>query len=256
MTAKSNGKESHMSQDPYKGNATVLDDTRRQRPNIYESRLRLLHKALTTTPEGEASDPGSILSIGVGSGIFETLLNQRYGIEVRQAIEPSASLGAQARAKGLNTIQATAQEFDYDQAPYDTIIYNGSSFGFIPDDEIVDTFTRNRNALSPNGRIVLTDVPAESALGLVLRLRQTAGLDDALVKHLLEGTAFFNVDTHLYKPYWHEIPWYDHALKEAGFERIGHWQTLLENPPYHNEEPHDPEPGYQRGNYVAIVAGI
>lgn len=245
-----------MSHDLYENNGTILDDTQRQRPNIYESRLRLLHKALTTTPEGEDSEPGSVLSIGIGSGIFETLLNQRYGIRIDQAIEPSATLGAQAQAKGLDVVQATAQDFDYGRAPYDTIVYNGSSFGFIPDDEIVDTFARNREVLSPNGRIVLTDVPAESALGLVLQLRQTAEIDDSIIKPLLEGTAFFNVDTHLYKPYWHEIPWYEHALHQAGFHRIGFWQTLLENPPYHDDKPHDPEPGYQRGNYVAIVAGV
>ena len=167
-------------EDLYAGYDTVLDDTQRLRPNIYESRLRLLHKALTTTPDGEDADPGSILSIGVGSGIFETLLAERYGIRVRQAIEPSPALGAQARAKGLGIVATTAQEFDYSQAPYDTIVYNGSSFGFIPDDEIIPTFRRNREALTPNGRIVLTDVPAESALGIVLRLRQAAGLDDSL----------------------------------------------------------------------------
>lgn len=41
-----------LQEDLYAGYDTVLDDTQRLRPNIYESRLRLLHKALTTTPDG------------------------------------------------------------------------------------------------------------------------------------------------------------------------------------------------------------
>lgn len=241
--------------DLYANTATILDDTQRVRSNIYESRLRLLHKALTTQPEGEGADPGKILSIGVGSGIFETLLAERYGIRTFQNVEPSQALGGEARAKGLDVITATAQSFDYAQAPYDTIVYNGSSFGFIPDGEIAETFTRNLNALSAGGRLVLTDVPAESALGIVLRLRQEVNLPDDLVEPLLAGTAFFNVAQHSYKPYWHEIPWYVDVLRGVGFTRFGFWQSVTVNPPYNDDEPQDPAAGYKSGNYVAIVAG-
>ena len=131
--------------DRYQDNGRILDETWQARPNIYESRLRLLHRALTT------KEPGKILSIGIGSGIFETLLRERYGITVAEAVEPSASLGAEAKAKGINVVQSTAQEYDYAGTPYDTIVYNGSSFGFIPDDEIEATFSRNREALAEGG---------------------------------------------------------------------------------------------------------
>ncbi|MDD6374037.1 MAG: hypothetical protein PUF97_06155 [Bifidobacteriaceae bacterium] len=240
--------------DVYADKAGVLDDTSKARSNIYESRLRLLHKALVTAPDGGAADPGKIVSIGVGSGIFETLLDQRYGIRVAQSVEPSAALGARARAKGLDVVEATAQGFDYGAAPYDTIVYNGSSFGFIPDDEIVETFSRNKAALARGGRIVLTDVPAESALGIALRFIQEGSVPGRVAEEALAGTAFFNVSEHSYKPYWHEIGWYVDVLRKAGFTQFGFWQTIPENPPYHNERIEDPTPGYKSGNYVAIVA--
>ncbi|KFJ04620.1 methyltransferase type 11 [Bifidobacterium subtile] len=234
--------------DRYQGNGRVLDDTWHARENIYESRLRLLHRALTT------EDPGKILSIGIGSGIFETLLRDRYGIEVAEAVEPSASLGAEARGKGINVVQSTAQDYNYPGAPYDTIVYNGSSFGFIPDDEIEATFTRNRDVLAEGGRLVLTDVPRESALGTVLRLAQKYDIAREDVDDLLVGTSFFNLDTHAYKPNWHQIAWYAKLLEGIGFHNLQYFQTVLGNPPYQNDRVEDPIEGHEAGNYVAIVA--
>lgn len=234
--------------DRYQDNGRILDDTWKARPNIYESRLKLLHRALTI------KDPGKILSIGIGSGIFETLLRERYGIEVAEAVEPSASLGQEARNKGLNVVQSTAQDYDYAGAPYDTIVYNGSSFGFIPDDEIETTFTRNRDVLAEGGRLVLTDVPEESALGIILKLAQKYDIDRSDIDDLLAGTTFFNLNTHAYKPNWHPITWYANLLTRIGFTNIRYFQTVLANPPYQKDEVEEPIEGFTKGNYVAIVA--
>lgn len=234
--------------DRYKDNGQILDNTWRARPNIYESRLRLLHRALTTR------EPGKILSIGIGSGIFETLLRERYGIEVAEAVEPSASLGATAREKGLNVVESTAQDYDYAGAPYDTIVYNGASFGFIPDDEIESTFAHNREVLADNGRLILTDVPAESTLGIILKLAQRYDIAREDIDDLLVGTSFFNLDTHAYKPNWHPIPWYADLLIRIGYRDLQFFQTVLANPLYQNDQVEDPIKGYTQGNYVAIVA--
>lgn len=234
--------------DHYHSNGRILDDTWRARPNIYESRLRLLHRALVDR------NPGKILSIGIGSGIFETLLNKRYDITVAEAVEPSESLGAEARRKGLAVTQSTAQDYDYAGAPYDTIVYNGSSFGFIPDDEIEGVFTRNRDALSERGRLVLTDVPAESALGIILQTLQRYDVPREDFAELLSGTSFFNIDTHSYKPIWHPIPWYADLLTRIGFGELRFYQTVLTNPLYQKDQVEDPIEGYTKGNYVAIVA--
>lgn len=234
--------------DRYQDNGRILDETWQARPNIYESRLRLLHRALTT------KEPGKILSIGIGSGIFEALLRERYGITVAEAVEPSASLGAEAKAKGINVVQSTAQEYDYAGAPYDTIVYNGSSFGFIPDDEIEATFSRNCEALAEGGRLVLTDVPEESALGILLQFAQKYEINRNDLDDLLAGTTFFNLDTHAYKPNWHPISWYATLLERIGYHDLRFFQTVLANPPYQKDIVEDPIEGYTKGNYVAIVA--
>ena len=46
--------------DRYQDNGRILDETWQARPNIYESRLRLLHRAMTT------KEPSKIQSIGIG----------------------------------------------------------------------------------------------------------------------------------------------------------------------------------------------
>lgn len=234
--------------DYFVGNEDLLDVVQRERRNIYESRLLLLHRALTD------GIPGRILSIGAGAGTYELDLERRFGIHVELSLEPSAGFVASARSKGLNVIQAGAQDYDYPTEAFDTIVYNGSSFGFIKDDELRDVFERNRRALVPGGRIILQDVPEESALGLLLKILQEfpdlAARED--YHSLLQGTVFYDFPP--YKPYWHPTRYYIRLLESIGFSDFTYFQTVLDNPPYENEEVEQPIEGYTRGSYIALVA--
>lgn len=233
--------------DPF--DARILDASSAKRSNIFESRLALLYAALTT------KIPGRTLSIGAGSGIFEVELRRRFGLDVATIVEPSENLGRAARAHGLEVIPARAQDLHLEAATYDTIYYHGSSFGFIPDAELESTFAADLRALRPGGRLVLTDVPKESPLGiLLLTLQKFPGVDQSVYADLIEGTAFFNYSAHPYKPYWHRTDYYIALLRRIGFENLAFKQTVLANPPYQNRRVEAPIEGYDRGNYVAIVA--
>lgn len=228
---------------------TLLDDSARRNPNINESRLRLLHKAITVT------DPGRILSIGLGSGISEEALRDRYGITIAKGVEPSAGFAELARQRGFDVVTAGAQEIDYEPDSYDTIVYNGSSFGFLPDDELEDTWRRNFEALSDHGKLVFTDVPKESALGAVLFLTQKyPEIRDEDFQDILSGSVFHHADRNQYKPYWHLTSWYVDLLERIGFRDFHYFQTVLANPPYQEDEAVDPISGYTKGNYIAVVA--
>lgn len=233
--------------DPF--DARVLDASSEQRSNIFESRLALLYAALTTRL------PGRALSIGAGSGSFEEQLRRRFGLRVATVVEPSPHLAAAARGRGLEVVQARAQDLHLDDASYDTIYYHGSSFGFIPDNELESVFAADLRALRPGGRLVLTDVPKESPLGiLLLTLQKFPDVDQSVYADLIEGTAFYNYHAHPYKPYWHRTDYYIALLRRLGFTNLAFKQTVLANPPYQNARVEAPIEGYDRGNYVAVIA--
>ena len=227
----------------------VIDDVLDGRPNIFESRLALLYAALTT------HIPGKSLSIGGGTGRFEYELAHRYGLVVDRIVEPSPSLAETARSRGFDVEVATAQEATLAPESYDTIFYNGSSFGFIPDDELEPTFAKTLAGLRPGGRLVLTDVPKESALGILLLTYQKAqGLDTSLLEDLIEGTSFYNHAEHVYKPYWHTTRFYADLLERVGFRDLRFKQSVIVNPPYQDDHAEQPIDGFDKGNYVAIIA--
>lgn len=85
--------------------------------NVLESEVRLVASTLRNA--------GNILSVGCGSGLFEKILRDKFNINIPEGVEPSASMAAIARKRGLNVIEATAEEFDYPQGMFDTILFNG-----------------------------------------------------------------------------------------------------------------------------------
>ena len=235
--------------DHFVDDALLLERSAAERPNINESRLRLLHKALTVT------EPGRILSLGLGSGISEAGLRDRYGITIAKGVEPSQGFAELARAKGFDVDIAGAQDFDYKPDSFDTILYNGSSFGFIPDDELEETWRKNYEALSSNGKLVFTDVPKESALGAVLFLAQKyPQISDDDIEDILAGSIFAHADRDQYKNHWHVTEWYIDLLRRIGFREFRFFQTVLANPTHQEDTVEDPIEGYDKGNYIAVVA--
>lgn len=223
-----------------------------ERPNVTESRLRLIWAALTTKL------PGRTLSIGAGTGDVEAALRDRFGFTVDTIIEPSEALLPALRSKGFNTYAGIAEDYPYEPQTFDTIYYNGSSFGFIDDENLEPTFAKNYEALRPGGRLILSDVPKESSLGIVLlTILNHPDIDREPYRDLLKGTAFFDLadgGVPTYKPNWHVIPYYIDVLKRVGFTNLQFKQTVLANTTYQDDTVEDPVPGYDKGNYVAIIA--
>ena len=85
--------------------------------NVLESEVRLVASCL--------QDAGEILSIGCGSGLFEKILAEKYGIVVTKGIEPAAAMAEIARKRGFDVTVATGEEADYGTEMYDTVLFNG-----------------------------------------------------------------------------------------------------------------------------------
>lgn len=85
--------------------------------NVLETELRLVASCL--------KDSGKILSIGCGSALFEKLLADRYDIRIEHGIEPAEGMAAIARKRGFDVEINTAEEADYGENLYDTVLFNG-----------------------------------------------------------------------------------------------------------------------------------
>lgn len=211
-------------------------------PNVLESEVRLVASTLR--------DGGNILSVGCGSGLFEKIMRERFGISVTDGVEPSGAMAEIARKRGMNVVEATAEEFDYPQGLYDTIIFNGSPSYITDLDKVL---AKVWHALPAEGRLVLVDVPKESTYGLMYNLAKALGTWD---HPLLAGTyppnpypiEFVNVAN------WRTTAEKISLLEKNGFGTIESSQTLTAHPLYSDLKAEDPVKGHDRGDYVAVTA--
>lgn len=211
-------------------------------PNVLESEVRLVASTLRNA--------GRVLSVGCGSGLFEKIMRDEFGITVTDGVEPSPAMAEIARKRGMDVTEATAEEFDYPAGEYDTILFNGSP-SYITDLDTV--LSKVYAALKPGGRVVLVDVPKESTYGLMYNLAKALGTWD---HPLLEGTyppnpypiEFVNVAN------WRTTAEKIALLEKNGFRNIESAQTLTTHPLYSDLAAEEPVPGHDRGDYVAVTA--
>ena len=211
-------------------------------PNVLESEVRLVESTLRNA--------GRVLSVGCGSGLFEKIMRDEFGITVTDGVEPSPAMAEIARKRGMDVTEATAEEFDYPAGEYDTILFNGSP-SYITDLDTV--LSKVYAALKPGGRIVLVDVPKESTYGLMYNLAKALGTWD---HPLLEGAyppnpypiEFVNVAN------WRTTAEKIALLEKNGFRNIESAQTLTTHPLYSDLAAEEPVPGHDRGDYVAVTA--
>lgn len=193
---------------------------------------------------------GRVLSVGCGSGLFEKILREEYGITVTDGIEPSAGMAEIARKRGLHVVETTAEEADFGREAYDTLLFNGTP-SYIGD--LRSVVRKAYDALPAGGRIILIDVPKESSYGLLYNLAKAVGTWN---HPLLEGC---------YPPNPYPIEFVDVAawrttaekvelLREAGFVDLEFAQTLTSHPVCSNDEEEQPVAGYGKGDYVAVTA--
>lgn len=195
-------------------------------------------------------DAGRILSVGCGSGLFEKIMREERGVTVTDGIEPSVGMAEIARKRGLNVMIATAEEADFGNGVYDTILFNGTP-SYITDLEGV--MRKAYASLRPGGKIILIDVPKESTYGIMYNLAKALG---TWHHPLLEGVyppnpypiEFVNVAN------WRTTAEKVKLLNEAGFTDITFAQTLTTHPLYSDLKEEQPVEGCDRGDYVAVSA--
>lgn len=225
----------------FDGYAAQYDEWFMKNDNLFTSELRLFQKAL-----GDISGM-KLLSVGCGSGLFESYID----CSLVEGIEPSEDMGKIAEKRGVNIIKyGMIEDVNLPEAAYDIIYFNGSSSYM---EDLAPVYEKSLRALKEGGKLILFDVPKESAFGFMYLLGKSLNTYN---HEFLEGTM-------PQLPYplalassgvWHSTEEKINILKQLGVSNFTYYQTLVKNPLYTNEEPEEVVDGYKSGGYVAIIA--
>ena len=91
---------------------------------ILESEVLLLRRFL--------HNPGDTLSVGCGTGLFELILREEHGINIRFGVEPSDDMRGVAVKRGLLVESGSAEALPYLDGNFDTVLLNGIP-GYVDD---------------------------------------------------------------------------------------------------------------------------
>lgn len=210
--------------------------------DLLESEVRLL--AFAWPGEGRA------LSVGCGTGLFETILDRDHGIRITDGIEPAEGMAAIARERGLSVTIGTAESADLGEGDFDVLLFNGCS-SYVKDLQAV--FRRAHAALRPGGHVVVVDVPRESGYGVLYCLANELGTWDHPIFEGVKPDAAYPIPF-VQAATWHTTAERVAALEAAGFTVTRTAQTLTRHPRFSPDHVEDPSEGHDRGDYVAVVA--
>ena len=225
----------------FDGYASKYDEWFMVNDNLFIIVLRLFKKVL-----GDITGK-KLLSVGCGSGLFESYIDSS-NIE---GIEPSEDMGKIAEKRGINIIKyGLIEDVDLPDNTYDIIYFNGSSSYM---ENLTPVYEKALKALKPDGKLILLDVPKESAFGFMYLLGKSLNTYD---HEYLEGAmpALPYPLALAASGVWHSTEEKIEVLKNLGIEKFDFYQTLVKNPMYTNEEPEEVVEGYKSGGYVAIIA--
>ncbi len=208
--------------------------------NLFRSELALFKKAIGDY-QGKR-----MLSVGCGSGLFESMIDSS-NIE---GIEPSQDMGQIAVKRGVNVIAySTIEEVELESEAYDIIYFNGSSSYL---EELEPVYAKCKAALKEGGRLILLDVPKESAFGFMYLLAKAVGTFDHESLNGVMPACPYPIGL-VTAGVWHSSEEKIEVLKKIGMKNFNYYQTLQKNPMYTNDEVEEVSEGYRSGGYVAII---
>ena len=210
--------------------------------NLLTSELKLVAHFLDQDSE--------ILSIGCGSGLFESLLAKDYNIHITHGIEPSKDMAEIAKKRGLQVDISPAETCTIEPNKFDIILFNGS-VSYISDLNIC--INKAYDALKTGGKLILIDVPKESGFATLYNLASAVDTwQHPLLAHI-SPTNPYPIEL-VRSANWRTSDEKITLMQATGFVDFEYAQTLLTHPMYANDKVQKVIEGYDRGDYVAICA--
>ncbi len=229
-----------MSKQLFDKHASTYDSWYTEHSKLFESERNLYHKAI-----GDVAGK-KLLSVGCGTGIFESTLK---GADI-DGLEPAVKMADIAKKRGINVIVESINSHKIKPDYYDIIYFNTSSC-FIPD--IETAYKKAYSALKSSGRLIVFDIPRESAYCLMYML--SAYSDVFKEKYREEYNMNIALSEEVVKNgNWHSVKERVELLKSIGASDFTFYQTLTNSPLYQDDEVEVPIEGYKKGSYVAIIA--
>lgn len=194
-------------------NTVEYDNWFDKHSNLYQSELLAMKKSVPSEGKG--------VEIGVGSGRFAEPLQIKHGVE------PSESMAALARQRGVKVINAVAEKLPIENHSYDfaTMV---TTICFLND--IPKAFSEVHRILKPGGSFIIGLIDRNSELGKKYEQQKS--------------TNEFYRDAH-----FHSAGEITNLLSDSGFANFSYWQTLILPGKNQIEQP---QPGFGKGSFVVI----
>ena len=225
----------------FDGYAAQYDEWFMKNEHLFASELKLFKKAL-----GDITGK-KLLSVGCGSGLFESYID----CSNIEGIEPSSDMGKIAEKRGVNVIKyGMIEDVELPEKSYDIIYFNGSSSYM---EDLTPVYGKCLRALKDGGKLILLDVPKESAFGFMYLLgKSLQTYDHEFLKGVMPSLPYPLALAS--SGVWHSTEEKIEVLKGLGINNFRFYQTLIKNPMYTNEAPEEVAEGYKSGGYVAVIA--
>jgi SAM-dependent methyltransferase len=190
-----------------------------QHPVVFRSEVEAI-KAMLPSGEGLRG-----IEIGTRTGKFSAALGLQHGVE------PSALMRKRALERGLNVMEATADNLPYGDLRFDFVVMNFCNY-YYP--TLFSSFREAFRVLKDNGVLVIGFIDRDHAV------KRVSGQ---------KSRDLLSANCEAYSP--HKVLF---ELSEAGFRQVEVAQTLFNA--YDNyENDHEPvKPGFGEGSFIVMKA--